>query len=84
MHYVCVKRDIVRAGFGADIVRDLLGDRLERPCSFTHELVEMVDGKCGVRVPRSWRWEWSLWLPRRLAGVRAVAGEDGDVRGRAA
>ncbi len=84
VHYVCVKRDVVRAGFGADIVRDLLGDRLERPCTFTHELVEMTKGACGVRLPASWCWEWNLWLPRRLAGLRAVAGDDGDVRGRAA
>ncbi len=87
VHYLVVKRDVVKAGFGPDIVRDLLGDRLERPCTFTHELVEMTSGRCGVKLPRSWRWEWSLWLPRRLVGLRSVAAEDGDVRsgkGRAA
>lgn len=78
VHYVCVKRNIAKE-LGADIVRDLLGDRLERPCSFTHELVEMRTGACGVRLPRSWGWD-SLWLPRRLAGLRRVAGEDECVR----
>ena len=84
IHHVGVKRDVVKAGFGPDIVRDLLGSRLERPCTFTHELVEMRTGSCGVRLPASWGWEWNLWLPRRLAGLRPVAGDDGDVRGRAA
>lgn len=85
VHFVCVKRDVVKAGFGPDIVRDLLGSRLERPCYFTHELVEMRTGACGVRLPRNWGWD-SLWLPRRLVGLRTVAGENGDVRlgGRAA
>lgn len=86
VHYLCIKRDAVKAGFGPDIVRDLLGDRLERPCTYTHDLVELRTGSCGVKLPRNWNWEWSLWLPRRLVGLRRVAGEDGDVRsgGRAA
>ncbi len=79
IHFVCVKRDAVKAGIGPDIVRDLLGTRLERPCTFTHELVEMRTGACGVRLPRSWGWD-SLWLPRRLVGLRKVAGAEGDVR----
>lgn len=85
VHYVCVKRDVVKAGFGPDIVRDLLGSRLDRPCSFTHQLVEMLPtGRstpppCGVRVPPGWGWD-SLWLPRRLVGLRRVAGADGCVR----
>ncbi|MES2359982.1 MAG: hypothetical protein V4529_16705, partial [Gemmatimonadota bacterium] len=68
VHYVSVKRDVVRAGFGPDIVRELLGDRLDRACTFTHELVEMRTGSCGVKLPRNWSWEWNLWLPRRLVG----------------
>jgi hypothetical protein len=79
VHYVCVKRDVVKAGFGADIVRDLLGDRLERACTHTHDLVEMRTGTCGVRLPRNWGWD-SLWLPRRLVGLREVAGANGCVR----
>jgi hypothetical protein len=79
VHYVCVKRNAVKAGLGPDIVRDLLGSRLQRPCWFTHELVEMRLEKSGVSLPRAWGWD-SLWLPRRLVGIRQVAGEDGCVR----
>ncbi len=91
VHYVCVKRPMNTA-IGRELVEDLLGDRLKRPCTFTHELVEMrpdalgTSRSCGVALPRSWGWD-SLWLPRRLVGLRQVAGEDGDVRwgrGRAA
>ena len=79
VHYVSVKRDAVKAGIGADIARDLLGARLERACTFTHDLVEMRTGSCGLRLPRSWGWD-SLWLARRLVGMRPVAGEHGSVR----
>ncbi len=74
VHYVCVKRNVVKAGFGADIVRDLLGSRLQRPCWFTHDLVEMRTGACGVRLPGLWGWD-SLWLARWLVGHRPVASE---------
>lgn len=85
VHYVCVKRLIAKE-LGPDIVRALMGDRLERECTFTHELVEMVSGQCGVRLPRLWGWD-SLWLARRLVGLRRVADENECVRwgkGRAA
>lgn len=78
VHYVCIKRNVAKV-LGADIVRDLLGDRLERPCTFTHELVEMRTRACGVALPASWGWD-SLWLARRLAGVRRVAGEHESVQ----
>lgn len=78
VHYVCVKRHIAKE-LGPDIVRDLLGSRLDRPCTFTHELVEMRTRACGVALPRNWGWD-SLWLPRRLVGLREVAGADGCVR----
>lgn len=74
VHYVSVKRDAVKVGIGADIVRDLLGSRLERACTHTHDLVEMRTGSCGLRLPRSWGWD-SLWLARRLVGLRPVASE---------
>ncbi len=70
VHYVSVKRKIAKI-LGGDIVRDLLGNRLEHPCSFTHELVEMRSGACGLRMPASWGWD-SLYLPRMLA--RAMVG----------
>lgn len=72
VHYVSVKRDYARAGFGPDMVRDLLGTRLARACTFTHELVEMAASQtrappCGVAVPVTWRPDpW--WLARQLLG----------------
>ena len=57
---------------GAAMVRDLLGTRLERPCSFTHELVEMRSGACGARMPPTWGWD-SLFAARMLA--RQLVGE---------
>ena len=75
VHYVCVKRDYARDGFGPDMVRDLLGGRLTRRCVYTHELVEMRDQRpaCGLSVPALWLFDpW--WLSRQmLGGARRVA-----------
>lgn len=75
VHYVSVKRKIAPL-LGADLVRDLLGERLNRPCSFTHELVEMRNGSCGLRMPPNWSWD-SLFLARLFAregvGARRAA-----------
>lgn len=71
VHYVSVKRKIAPL-LGSDIVRDLLGDRLDRACSYTHELVEMRSGGCGVRLPPTWGWD-SLFVARMLA--RSLVGE---------
>ncbi len=71
VHYVCVKRKIAPI-LGADIVRDLLGDRLERACGFTHDLVEMRSGACGVRLPRQW-YSDSTAIARMLVGPRRAA-----------
>lgn len=78
VHYVCVKRSVPEELRG-DIVRDLLGDRLERRCRYTHELVEMVSGQCGVRLPQEWRWD-RMYLARLMAGRRRVAGPHESVR----
>ncbi len=72
VHYVSVKRKMAPL-LGADIVRDLLGSRLDRACSYTHELVELRTGACGARQPAAWTWANSLFLPRLLA--RNVVGE---------
>lgn len=72
VHYVCVKRAAARAGLGADIVRDMLGGRLDKPCGYTHELVEMRSAACGVRLPRDWYVD-STWFGRRLLGTRRAA-----------
>lgn len=78
VHYVCVKRGVPQE-LKADIVRDLLGSRLDRPCGYTHELVEMLTGECGVRLPSSWTWN-EMWLARHLAGRRRVAQAHESVR----
>lgn len=54
IHYVLVKRNVVREGLGADIVRDLLGSRLSRPQRYTFELVEMKKLQRELLVPISW------------------------------
>lgn len=79
VHYVCVKRHVAAAGIGGDIVRDLLGSRLERACGYTHELVEMLTGACGVRLPRDW-YSDSTYIARKIIGSRKVAAEDECVR----
>lgn len=70
VHYLCVKRNYAREGFGPDMVADLLGDRLKRPCVYTHELPEMRATKdrsasCGVALPMNWRhdpwWCARMW-----------------------
>lgn len=71
VHYVLVKRDIAIAGYGPDIVRDLLGDRLGRACRYTHELVELRGHASGVEQPRSWTFD-PMYLPRRIVGHRAT------------
>lgn len=71
VHYVCVKRKIAPI-LGADIVRDLLGSRLERACGFTHDLVEMRNGACGVRLPRNW-FSDSTQPTRMIVGRRMAA-----------
>lgn len=58
VHWVCVKRSVVRAGFGEDIVRDLLGERLERPQQTTFELVDLAKLKM---VPEDW-FRATHWL----------------------
>ncbi len=52
VHWVCVKRSVVRAGLGEDIVRDLLGDRLTREQRTTFELVDLAKLKM---IPREWK-----------------------------
>lgn len=60
VHYILAKRRFHQAGVSAALFRELLGSRLDRPCSFTHELVEfrrqeLRDAK--LRVPESWHYD---------------------------
>lgn len=70
VHMVVVKRSAHRAGIAADIVRDLLGNRLERACGMTHEQSEIR--KIFGRIPRAWYMD-STWLGRALLGSRRAA-----------
>lgn len=81
VHYVGVKRIYAKAGFGPEMVADLLGDRLTRPCEYSHELVEMIpvrdkDGvfapPCGVTTPSMWSHD-DWWLARELVGGARAA-----------
>lgn len=78
VHYVCVKRTIAPL-LGAEIVRDLLGDRLDRACPFTYDPTEMRTGACGVKLPRDWYPDPS-WFGRNIIPARPVASEKGSVR----
>lgn len=81
VHWVGVKRKYARdpelKDLCVDMVRDLLGERLERACTYSHELVEMgwpnKPGKCGTAIPRGWRLDrW--WVARQmLGGARRLA-----------
>ncbi len=77
VHYVSVKRQYARAGFGAEMVRELLGDRLTKSMGFTHELVEMTPKRrdaapaVGVAVPDRW-YDDRHWVTRQFIGVRAA------------
>lgn len=73
VHYASVKRHYAREGFGPEMLRDLLGDRLDRVCSYTHELPEMRPAKkggaapSGLVMPAAWVFDpW--WLSREFVG----------------
>lgn len=74
VHYACVKRKYAREGFGPDMLRDLLGGRLNASCVHTHELPEMMPRfgerlgpSSGVLLPVAWTYDpW--WLTRQLVG----------------
>jgi hypothetical protein len=51
VHWVGVKRNAVQAGIGPDLVRALLGDRLDRPQATTFELVDLYRLKM---IPAHW------------------------------
>ncbi len=53
VHYCFVKRSVVKAGLGLEIVKDLLGERLTKQTPYTMELVEMRRVP-GLYIPRQW------------------------------
>jgi hypothetical protein len=52
VHWVAVKRTAVKAGLGEDLVKALLGDRLEREQRTTFEMVDMARMRL---IPKGWK-----------------------------
>jgi len=60
IHYVMAKRSLHEHGVSADAFRLLLGERLSRPCVFSHELCEFRDYRSmleGLAIPSTWAWD---------------------------
>jgi len=70
IHYVSLKRSVVKENLAADALRVLLGERLHRPCGFTAELVELVKLRA---VPSQWYLD-GTWYVRegRFVGGNAA------------
>lgn len=73
VHYVVVKRSAVKAGFGPELMRELLGTRLTRRCYTTFEQTELRRDQSGVSLPEEWRRADPLWIWRRERQWRRVA-----------
>jgi hypothetical protein len=69
VHTAFAKRSFHREGLSVDCFRELLADRLEKPCTVTHELPELHRSEViasGFRVPESWRFN-PYWTPTKEA-----------------
>jgi hypothetical protein len=69
VHYVLAKRRFHREGISAAMFRDLLGERLKKAASYTHELVEFKRAevaRAGLVVPSTWVFD-PYWLARVAA-----------------
>lgn len=73
VHWVMVKRSAMRAGLGEDIVRDLLGDRLEREQRTTFELVDLARLKL---IPPQWKRDRGWLSTLRSMSMRMLDVED--------
>jgi hypothetical protein len=65
VHYALVKRSLMQADRekSIELVRDLLGDRLDRACPYTREQRDLY--LLGL-VPREW-YPSSIWFAKRVA-----------------
>lgn len=72
VHWVCVKRSAAKAGLAADMVRDLLGDRVTRDQRTTFELVDMTRT---VKVPKIWKRDRGWLNAMRTLSSRMLAGD---------
>ncbi len=74
VHWVAVKRNASKAGFGEELVRGLLGERLERDQRTTFELVDMAKLRL---IPKHWKrdrgWLSSLRSMSQRVGKRDAA-----------
>lgn len=65
VHYAFVKRSFHRNELSADLLRELLADRLDRACTYSHELCEFKKYEAyiqGLRIPDNWildEYSWS-------------------------
>jgi hypothetical protein len=71
-HWVCVKRSARAAGFADELVRMLIGERLEREQKTTFELVDLSKT---LRVPKQWRRERGWLNAMRTLSARMLAGD---------
>jgi hypothetical protein len=55
VHYALAKRRLWASGDGAEMLRQLLADRWDRPCLVTHPLVELA--RAGLTQPSVWTAE---------------------------
>lgn len=67
VHYTVVKNSAVRLGLSAEMLRELLGDRLDRRCHYTFDPAEFLPSRCEEhKVDRpDWRPDL-LWLALNL------------------
>jgi hypothetical protein len=83
VHMIVVKRSVVKAGFAAEIVGDLLGSLASKPCAMTHEIPDfrprknaatgkLEPGPCGLWLPRGW-YNDHTWLVRQAMTPREPA-----------
>ena len=55
VHYALAKHGFRQDGLAADMLTDLLGGRLDRPQTYTHEQVALRNAQ--VRIPATWTYD---------------------------
>ena len=72
VHWVMVKRSAIKAGLGEDLVRALLGDRLEREQRTTFELVDVARLRL---IPKAWKRDRGWLAALRSLSTRMLDGD---------
>lgn len=77
VHGCVVKREAIKLGFGGEILRDLLGERLDQMCVYTTDLVQLgprgskelreqlLGADASSAMPRRWIPDF-FWLARHM------------------